>query len=218
MGREQPRGTMPPLRQVGGGNVADISVARTGRLLAPPGPPATTVTDLMPTPHSRDHPARHRLGESGGPAHPRADGAEAAARSLAIEAARLLSDDKCEDVLVLDVRALSQVSDYLVIGSGTSDRQMRGTADDVVRLAEGTGHGIYGQSVDDRTTWVVIDCVDVVVHIFEPGTRAHYDLEMLWGEAPRLEWGRPEAKPPDRTRDRAGLGRRSPSGPARRAP
>jgi ribosome-associated protein len=173
----------------------------------------------MPTPHSREQPARHRLGESDGPAPARSDAAaEVAARSLAIEAARLLSDDKCDEVVVLDVRSLSQVSDYLVIGSGTSDRQMRGTSEDVVRLAESSGHGVYGQSVDDRTTWVVIDCVDVVVHIFEPLTRAHYDLEMLWGEAPRVEWARPEGKPVERSRDRAGLGRRAGEGPARRGP
>lgn len=132
---------------------------------------------------------------------------EAAARILAIEAARLLADDKCEDVLVLDVRSLSQVSDFLVIGSGTSDRQMRGTADDVKKLATASGHQVFGHSVDDRTTWYILDCVDVVVHIFEPATRGHYDLEMLWGEAPRLEWARPGQPTVAATRDRAGLGR-----------
>lgn len=135
--------------------------------------------------------------------------AEAAARELATEAARLLADDKCEDVMVLDVRALSQVSDFLVVGSGTSDRQIRGTADDVKKLAEQMGHPVFGHHVDDQATWFILDCVDVVVHIFEPNTRAHYDLEMLWGEAPRLDWARPEQKPLDRSRDRAGLGRNS---------
>ena len=52
-----------------------------------------------------------------------------------------------------------------------------------------------------RSTWIVVDFVDVVVHIFEPNTRAHYDLEMLWADAGRLEWERADQK----NRNRAGL-------------
>lgn len=112
-------------------------------------------------------------------------------RKLAIDAARLLSDDKCEDVLCLDVRSLSQLSDYIIIGTGTSDRQMRSAADDVADLAQTHNYPIFKRSQDDRATWIVLDCVDVVVHIFEPNTRAHYDLEMLWGDAERVDWSRP---------------------------
>lgn len=122
-------------------------------------------------------------------------------RAFATEAARLLSDNKCQDIVVLDVTSLSQMSDYLVIASGTSDRQMRSTADDVVDLAARQGSSAFRKDVDDRTTWIVVDFVDVVVHIFEPNTRAHYDLEMLWQDAPRMEWERPDQK----NRNRAGL-------------
>lgn len=122
-------------------------------------------------------------------------------RAFAVDAARLLSDNKCQDIVLLDVTSLSQVSDYLVIASGTSDRQMRSTADDVIELAEKQGSSAFRKDVDDRTTWIVVDFVDVVVHIFEPNTRAHYDLEMLWQDAPRLEWERPDQK----NRNRAGL-------------
>lgn len=111
-------------------------------------------------------------------------------RAFAVEAARLASDDKCEDVVLLDVRQLSQLSDYLVICSGTSDRQMRTVADEVEELGARMGFPLFRRDIDDRTTWVVVDCVDVVVHVFEPNTRAHYDLEMLWADAPRLEWER----------------------------
>ena len=124
-----------------------------------------------------------------------------ATRAFAIEAARLLADDKCEDVVVLDVQGLSQVCDYILVASGTSDRQMRGAADDVKKLAEATGNAVFRHSVDERTTWYVLDCVHVVVHIFEPNARAHYDLELLWGDAPRLAWQRPGEK----NRDMAGL-------------
>lgn len=128
-------------------------------------------------------------------------GDHAATRAFAFEAARILADDKCEDVVCLDVQGLSQVSDYIIIGSGSSDRQMRSAADDVKDLAQRHGSTIFRRSVDDRATWIVVDCIDVVVHVFEPNTRAHYDLEMLWADAPRLEWHRPGEKP----RNRAGI-------------
>jgi ribosome-associated protein len=123
-------------------------------------------------------------------------------REFAMEAARLASDDKCEEVVLLDVRKLSQISDYIIICSGSSDRQMRSVADDMDKLAAKHGYPVFRRDSDDRTTWIVVDCVDVVAHIFEPNTRAHYDLEMLWGDAPRVEWERPGQI----TRDRAGLG------------
>lgn len=121
-------------------------------------------------------------------------------RALAIELARTLADDKCEDVVVLDVTGASQVSDFLVIGSGSSDRQMRSSADDVGKTAERMGHKLFRVNVDDRATWIIADLVDVVVHVFEPNTRAHYDLEMLWADAPRVAWERPGKDTRDRTK------------------
>jgi ribosome-associated protein len=120
----------------------------------------------------------------------------AVTRAFAIDAARMLADDRCEDVLCLDVRSLSQVSDFIIVATGTSDRQMRSAADDVAKLAQQIGYGLFRRSQDDRATWIVLDCVDVVVHVFEPNTRAHYDLEMLWGDAERVEWRRPSAPTP----------------------
>src|SRR5690606_16108092 len=117
------------------------------------------------------------------------------------EAARLLHDDRCEDIVVLDVRELSQVCDYLVVAAGTSDRQMNSAADDVAEVAEELDTPVLRRSQDPRARWIVLDRMDVVVHIFEPQTRAHYDLELLWGDAPRVEWRRPE----ERSRDRAEL-------------
>lgn len=125
------------------------------------------------------------------------------AREVAVEIARVLHDDKCSDIVVLDVTGLSHVSDYLVIASGTSDRQMQSSGADAGQAAAKLGYQAYRRSTDDRTTWVLVDCVDVVIHIFEPNTRAHYDLEMLWGDAPRIEWERPDQV----SRDRAGLGK-----------
>ena len=111
-------------------------------------------------------------------------------RELAVDAARLLRDDKCENIVVLDVRDLSEVTDYIVIASGTSDRQMNSSLDDVKDLGEGRGWPSFKTSSDDRSTWLLVDFVDVVVHLFEPNTRAYYDLEMMWGDADRVAWRR----------------------------
>ncbi len=120
---------------------------------------------------------------------------------FAIEAARLVRDDKCEDVTLLDVRELSQVTDYIIVASGSSDRQMHSVLRHVEELGKGRNMPSFRSNADDRSTWLLIDFVDVVVHLFEPNTRAHYDLEMLWGDAPRIQWERPDQLP----RDRAGL-------------
>lgn len=121
--------------------------------------------------------------------------------TFALDAARLLRDDKCEDVVLLDVRGMSQITDYVVIGSGTSERQMRSILHHVEDLGAKQGFQAYRQNVDDRASWVLADFVDVVVHLFEPNTRAHYDLDNLWPDAKRLPWERPDQL----ERDRAGL-------------
>ncbi len=119
-------------------------------------------------------------------------------RAFAIECARLFQDDKCEHIVVLDVRGRSQISDYVIVGSGTSDRQMNAAIDDAVEL--GTAHGFSAMRTnkDDRSTWLLADFVDVVAHLFEPNTRAYYDIEMLWGDAPRVDWRRPADASADR--------------------
>ena len=123
------------------------------------------------------------------------------AEDFAIEAARMIRDDKASDVVVLDVRMLSSVTDYLVIASGTSDRQMGSVIKNVGLLGATRGFTAFRTDSDDKSTWLLADFVDVVVHLFEPGIRSHYDLEMLWGDAPRIEWERPDQM----NRDRAGL-------------
>lgn len=110
--------------------------------------------------------------------------------TLAIECARLVHDLKCEDVVVLDVRELSQVTKYIVIGTGTSDRQIRSVAKDVVDLGVEHGHNAFRSNLERSTTWAIVDFVDLTVHLFEANTRAFYDLESLWGEAPHIPWAR----------------------------
>ena len=109
---------------------------------------------------------------------------------LAIEIARLFHDDKCTEVVVLDVRGMSPLTDYLVVGSGTSERQMASVLDHAVEIVEKRGGRAFGVTKDAGTLWLIADFVDVVAHLFEPNTRAVYDLEMLWGDARRVEWER----------------------------
>jgi ribosome-associated protein len=113
------------------------------------------------------------------------------ARDFAIEAARLLSDGHCEDVVILDVSGLSQVCDYVLVGSGTSDRQMKSLADDLQKLGKDSGHACFRSSRDSDATWIVVDFVDLVAHLFEPEHRAYYDIEALWSDAPQVAWERP---------------------------
>ena len=103
----------------------------------------------------------------------------ALARKFAVEAARSLDDNQCTDTIVLDLRGRSPVADLLVITSGTSDRQMKSAAEDVEELAPQSDHVLVRRAADDRHTWIVSDFGDVVIHVFEPETRAFYDLELL---------------------------------------
>lgn len=111
-------------------------------------------------------------------------------REFAIEAARLMADRHCEEILVLDVRGLSQLTDYVLIATGTSDRQMKSVGSEIAELGRTHGLRRYGSERDDSSRWIVLDFVDVMVHLFEPATRGHYDLEMLWGDAPKVKWRR----------------------------
>jgi len=109
------------------------------------------------------------------------------ARKFAILAAQSLTDDKCSDVVVIDVGGRSPLTGFLVIGSGTSARQMGGALATLEEVAEECGTNAFHITEDNSDTWLIADFVDVVVHLFEPNARAHYDLEGLWFEGERIE-------------------------------
>lgn len=111
-------------------------------------------------------------------------------RAFAVECARTCHDMKCSDVRLLDVTGLSQVSNYLVIASGTSDRQMKSVAQSLEDLGKEHGEPVFRSNRDVGTTWVVADFVDVVCHLFEPEQRLYYDIEALWRHGARIEWRR----------------------------
>lgn len=87
-----------------------------------------------------------------------------------------------------DVRGLSPVCDFMVIASGTSERQMRAVAQRIEDLGKERGSPPFRLSRDGGESWIVIDFVDVVVHLFEPSQRVFYDLDELWSDAPAIAW------------------------------
>ena len=119
-----------------------------------------------------------------------------ALRDFAIEAARLLSDRRCTDIVLLDVSQRSQVTDFVLIATGTSDRQMKTVADELKKLGQECGQVAYGNDRDAASTWLVVDFVDLVAHLFEPNQRAYYDLESMWSDAFDVDWSRPEGEEP----------------------
>jgi ribosome-associated protein len=103
-------------------------------------------------------------------------------------AARAASGKQGEEVLVLDVRDLITITDYFVIASGASDRQVKTIADEVVKALRGEGTKPVRVEGEAGSRWILLDFVDFVVHVFHQDERDHYRLERLWADAPVVEW------------------------------
>ena len=112
----------------------------------------------------------------------------AKAEQFAKAAARIAADRRCEDIVVLDLSGKSPATDYFVIATGTSDRQMRTVADEISEEARNIGFKRFGRAGYEHGQWILLDYVDVVVHLFSRSHREHYNLEMLWGDAAHLEF------------------------------
>lgn len=108
-----------------------------------------------------------------------------APKALARACTKLALDKKAEDVVIIDLRKLSAPTDYFVICSGSTDRQVKAIAENIVegmkKKKNTRAWHVEGQSVG---SWVLIDYVDVVIHVFNDATRRFYSLETLWGDAP----------------------------------
>jgi ribosome-associated protein len=106
---------------------------------------------------------------------------ELAAADLSAIVIASLNADKAEDLVVIDLKDKSSVTDAMIIASGRSQRHVGALADHVLRALKGAGCGrarVEGLASSD---WVLIDVGDVVVHIFRPEVRSYYNLERLWG-------------------------------------
>jgi ribosome-associated protein len=109
-------------------------------------------------------------------------------KKLALLCREFADNKKAEDLVVLDVRKLSSVTDYFVIATGTGEPHLHAILDEITdrlrdehderpRAVDGTAHG----------AWVVLDFFDVIVHVMRADVRERYDLESLWGDAPRVK-------------------------------
>jgi ribosome-associated protein len=109
-------------------------------------------------------------------------------REIAQTAARLASDKKGLDIVIYDLRGLSDVTDYFVIATSQSKLQSRAI---VTAVEKGLrDHGVRKMSLEGNadSRWVLLDYGPVVVHVFSADLREYYSLESLWGDAPKVEW------------------------------
>ena len=111
-------------------------------------------------------------------------------------AAQAALEKKGEEVVIIDLRELSSYTDFLVISSGTSDRQLEAIAESVNVTLKAAGHLPVGSEGTRGGKWALLDFADVVVHVFHQDERGYYDLEGLWADAPRVEVEAPPASSP----------------------
>jgi ribosome-associated protein len=106
---------------------------------------------------------------------------------LAKEISELILSKKGYDIKILDIRGISSVADFFVICSADSDIQVKAITDEIERKLRKRGIKPYNREGTTTNTWVLLDYVDVVVHVFKHETRLHYSLEKLWGDANFIE-------------------------------
>jgi len=113
-------------------------------------------------------------------------------KKLALLCRELADNKKAENIVVLDVRKLSSITDYFVLASGTSEPHLRAITGEITNKLRDEQH-LRPRAVDgdNQATWQVLDFFDVIVHIMRADIREKYDLESLWGDAPRVKIPKP---------------------------
>ena len=118
---------------------------------------------------------------------------ERVARALehAKACARIADDNRGKDILLLDLRAVTPLVDFLVIVTATSRRQSHAIADEIDQEMKRRREYKLGIEGSEEGRWVLIDYGDFVLHVFSAEARAYYALEEIWGDAPRVDWQEP---------------------------
>lgn len=114
-------------------------------------------------------------------------------REVAARAARAAAAKQATDIVVLDVHELIVITDFFVICSASSHRQVKTVIEAIEDSIRELGEKPIRREGEDEAGWWLLDYIDVVVHVFGESERAYYDLERLWRDAPRLEWQESEA-------------------------
>ena len=116
-----------------------------------------------------------------------------------------LDDGKAEDIKVFDVRKLTSIADFMVVASGRSSRQVKALAERAADAARKRKVKPLGMEGEQTSEWVLLDLGDVIVHVMQPESRAHYQLEKLWDAGPPITpvLNPPKAKPKTRARAEA---------------
>ena len=114
-------------------------------------------------------------------------------REIALFAARTADDKKGSDIVIYDIRSVSDITDYLVIATAESKAQTRAILETISRELKACGIRKMGQEGNESGQWVLLDYSDCVIHVFSPDLRDYYGLESLWGDAPKLDWTREPA-------------------------
>jgi ribosome-associated protein len=109
-------------------------------------------------------------------------------RELAIAAARAAASKNARDILILDVSELIMITDYFVIASGRTDRQVRTIAEEIERAVATAGMKPVRREGEREGRWALLDFVDFVAHVFRDQEREYYGLERLWRDAPVVSW------------------------------
>lgn len=112
-----------------------------------------------------------------------ADSSTTTSSALAVRAAHLALDRKANDVVVLGLAKVTDVTDFFVIASGTSDTHVRAIAEHVMEELKKEGTSVHHVEGLTQGRWVLLDYVDFVVHVFHPALRQFYQLERLWSDA-----------------------------------
>ena len=108
----------------------------------------------------------------------------------AILCARVAEDNKGQEVTVLDMRGITSLYDFFVLANGVSRRQIHTITEEIDAAMRAEGEQRLSIEGFEASRWVVQDYGDIVVHVFDPETRAYYALEELWADARRVDWKR----------------------------
>lgn len=111
-------------------------------------------------------------------------------RQLALACARWADQNKAEDIIILNLKKLTFITDYFVICSGRNKKQNQAVADELIAQEKKGSPGLNLLSTEGyhEGSWIVLDLGDVIVHILHESLRKFYDLEFIWSEAPRVRW------------------------------